>query len=45
MSGRLFSFTMCKIEIDAKFLDSESGVEGSGRSKNSKMGRDSDGLP
>ena len=45
MSGRLFSLTMANIEVDARFLDSESGTKGSGRSMNRKLGRVSGGWP
>jgi len=45
MKARLFSLTMCRIEDDARFLDADSGVKGSGRSMNSKLGRFSFGIP
>lgn len=39
ISRRLFSLTISKMEVDARFLAAESDVEGSGRSKNSRLGR------
>ena len=36
---------MSKIVVDARFRDASSGAEGSGRSKNSRLGRDSEGTP
>ena len=35
---RLFSLIMFKIEVEATFLDVKSGVNGSVRSKNSRLG-------
>jgi len=43
--GLLFSFTMCKIDVDARFFDDISGVEGSGRSRNRRLGRVLFGCP
>lgn len=36
---RLFSLTVSKIYFNARFLDAESGVKGSERSKSSRLGR------
>lgn len=38
--GQLFSFTSSRIDPAAWFLDTESGVDGLGRSMNSKLGRE-----
>ena len=45
ITRRLFSLTMSRIEPAARFLDAVSGIEGLGRSINSRLGRVSGDFP